>query len=200
VIEPEFRGSTGYGSQHYEKGFRQWGGTMQADLVDAVHWAADKGMIDPARVCIAGGSYGGYAALMGLVRDAQTFKCGIAWMAVTDPRLLFEYNRQSDSQSEQRDFLLPETIGDPVKDADMLKDAAPVEHAKDIHAPVLMAFGGVDRRVPIEHGQRMVGEMRSQGLKPEYVIYDGEGHGLLKVSNKVDFWTRVEHLLGEQLH
>jgi dipeptidyl aminopeptidase/acylaminoacyl peptidase len=199
VLEPEFRGSDGYGTEHLVKGFRQWGRTMQDDLVDAVRWAANKGMVDPGRVCIAGASYGGYAALMGVIRDADTFRCGIAWVAVTDPRLLFEFNQESDSQSEFRDYAYPEMIGDPVKDAAMLRDVAPVEHAGEIRVPLLMAFGSRDRRVPIEHGRTMLAAMKSAGLDPEYVVYDGEGHGFLKLSNRVDFYTRVERFLAKNL-
>lgn len=199
VIEPEFRGSHGYGKAHFVKGFKQWGLTMQDDVADAVAWAATKGMIDPKRVCIAGASYGGYATLMGLVRQPDTYKCGVAWVAVTDPRLLFADSWVSDTSQEGRKFSLPVMLGDPDKDAALLKDAAPVEHAKEIRAPLLMAFGEIDSRVPLEHGKRMRDAMRSAGLKPEFVIYDGEGHGWLKVDNRVDFWNRVDRFLAQQL-
>jgi dipeptidyl aminopeptidase/acylaminoacyl peptidase len=199
VIEPEFRGSTGYGRPLLVSGFKQWGLTMQDDVADAVKWAAARGDIDPKRVCIAGASYGGYATLMGLVRQPEMYKCGVAWVAVTDPRLLFEDTWISDLTNEAREFSNPIMIGDPVKDAALLTNAAPVEHASEIKAPLLMAFGSADRRVPIEHGARLNAAMRKAGLTPQYVVYDGEGHGWLKVENRVDFWGRVEKFLAVQL-
>ncbi len=91
VIEPEFRGSTGFGFAHFRAGWMQWGQAMQDDVTDAVQWAAKAGHIDPKRVCIAGASYGGYATLMGLIRDPELYRCGIAWVGVTDPRLMFKW-------------------------------------------------------------------------------------------------------------
>ena len=88
VISPEFRGSTGYGAAHFTAGWKQWGRAMQDDVADAWQWAKSKGWAD--RACIAGASYGGYSALMGLVRDAELYRCGVAWLAVTDMFLLLK--------------------------------------------------------------------------------------------------------------
>ena len=200
VVEPEFRGSTGFGASHFKKGFRQWGLAMQDDVADAARWAIDRGLADPARICLAGASYGGYATLMGLVRNPEIFRCGVAWVAVTDPRLLFKDDRLSDMSAEARAYSLPVLIGDPVADAAQLKEAAPVEHAREIKAPLLMAFGGEDRRVPLEHGTRMRDALRAAGAEPEFVVYDGEGHGWFKVENRVDWWNRVERFLAKSLH
>jgi acetyl esterase/lipase len=199
VIEPEFRGSTGYGRELLTRGFKQWGLAMQDDVADAVAWAAARGDIDPKRVCIAGASYGGYATLMGLVRQPDLYRCGVAWVAVTDPRLLLEDDWRSDASTEAREYTLPMLIGDPDKDAALLRDAAPVEHAAEIRAPLLMAFGGVDRRVPLRHGERLKAAMEKAGLAPQYIVYDGEGHGWQKVENRVDFWNRVEGFLADAL-
>jgi dipeptidyl aminopeptidase/acylaminoacyl peptidase len=199
VIEPQFRGSTGYGRAHLEAGWRQWGRAMQDDLADAVGWAVARGWVDPKRVCIAGGSYGGYAALMGLVRDPQLYRCGAAWMAVTDPRLLFRWSFGVDVSDEVRQYGLPTLIGDPVADAARLAEVAPVEQAGRIAAPLLLAFGGNDRRVPIEHGERMRAALRAAGHEPEYVVYAEEGHGWLKLDNRLDFYRRLERFLAEHL-
>jgi dipeptidyl aminopeptidase/acylaminoacyl peptidase len=199
VIEPEFRGSTGFGRRHFRAGFKNWGTTMQDDVADAVGWAADKGLIDGKRVCIAGGSYGGYATLMGAIRYPDLYRCGVAWVAVTDPRLLFEETWANDTSRESQRYSMPTLIGDPVKDAQMLKAATPVERANEIKIPILMAFGIEDRRVPLEHGKRMRAAMQAAGQQPEYVSYDGEGHGWLKVENRVDFWQRVEKFLAKNL-
>ena len=200
VIEPEYRGSTGFGRDHLQAGFKAWGTTMQDDVADAVRWAAAQGKIDGKRVCIAGGSYGGYAALMGAIRYPDLYRCGVAWIAVTDPRLLFEPMWRSDLSAEARQYTLPVLIGDPVKDAGMLKAAAPVERAGEITIPLLMAFGDRDQRVPIDHGKQMRAALQAAGRQPEYIVYAGEGHGWLKVENRIDFWTRVETFLAKNLN
>ena len=199
VIEPEFRGSDGYGRRHERAGWRQWGLAMQDDVADAVLWAARQGLVDPARVCIAGGSYGGYSALMGLVRHPELYRCAVAWVAVTDPRLMFEESWRNDMSAEARNHGLPRLIGDPVADAAALAAAAPVEHAARIKAPVLLAFGGEDRRVPIEHGRRMRSALRDAGQEPEWILYPGEGHGWLKPANRYDFARRMENFLARHL-
>ena len=199
VIEPEFRGGTGFGRDHFESGFKKWGTTMQDDVADAALWAESTGLVDAKRVCIAGASYGGYATLMGLIRFPELYKCGVAWVAVTDPRLLFEESWQSDISKEGREYSLPVMVGDLRQDAEMLKASAPVELAAKIRAPLLMAFGREDRRVPLEHGTRMRDAMKAAGQEPEWIVYEGEGHGWRNADNEIDFWGRVERFLGKQL-
>ncbi len=84
VLEPDFRGSAGWGRKFFQAGWKQWGLAMQDDLVDGVEWLASRGTIDPKRVCIMGASYGGYAVMMGLARDPDRFRCGINYVGVTD--------------------------------------------------------------------------------------------------------------------
>ena len=90
-------------------------------------------------------------------------------------------------------------IGDPDKDAQLLQKAAPLERAAEIRAPLLLAFGSEDRRVPLEHGTLMRNALRKEGRDPEWVVYDGEGHGWLKVENNIDFWGKVEVFLDKNL-
>jgi acetyl esterase/lipase len=199
VVEPEFRGSTGYGQALYRAGWRQWGQAMQDDVADALAWAVKQGHSDPARVCIAGASYGGYATLMGLVRHPDLYKCGVAWVAVTDPRLMFTWRHDSDLSDESRSYYFPGLIGDPVKDAAMIDSVTPVLHAHRIQAPLLLAFGGQDRRVPLVHGTRLRDALRSAGKEPEWVVYPDEGHGWFKLDNRLDFARRMEAFLAQHL-
>jgi dienelactone hydrolase len=199
VLEPEFRGSLGYGNGLYQAGLKQWGKAMQDDLADAVAWAVGKGLVDPQRVCIAGASYGGYATLMGLIRHPDVFRCGAAWVAVTDPRLLFGWRADGNMHTEFREHSLPQRIGDPVADTDALAAVAPVEHAARITRPVFMAFGGSDRRVPLEHGTRMQRALTAAGRPPEYVVYPDEGHGWYKLETRLDFARRLEAFLATHL-
>ena len=199
VIEPEFRGSAGFGAAHLEAGFKQWGRAMQDDVSDALAWAVKKGLVDPDRVCIAGASYGGYAALMGVTRGTSEFRCAVAWVAVTDPRLLFEWSLQSETHEEARVYGLPAMIGDPKTDSAALAAVAPVELADKIKVPVLLAFGGGDNRVPFKHGTRMRDALVAAGQKPEWVVYKDEGHGWLRVENRIDFAQRMEAFLAQHL-
>ncbi len=103
VIEPEFRGSEGYGFKHFRAGWKQWGLAMQDDVADAVQWAVKQGWVDPKRVCIAGASYGGYATLMGLVRHHELYQCGIEWVGVSDINLMYSIS-WSDISEEAKGY------------------------------------------------------------------------------------------------
>lgn len=199
VIEPEFRGSTGYGSSHFKAGFKQWGRAMQDDVADAALWAVDKSGVDPRRICIAGASYGGYATLMGLARHPELYRCGAAWVAVSDPRLMYELDGVSDISDMAKQYGYPTLIGDPVKDREALAAVAPVELASRIKAPLLLAYGARDVRVPLEHGDRMRAALRAAGNDPEWVLYPDEGHGWFLVANRVDFAERLERFLARHL-
>lgn len=198
VIQPEFRGSTGYGSAHYRAGWKQWGQAMQDDVTDALRFAIGKGWVDASRVCIAGASYGGYAALMGLAKDPDLYRCGVSWVGVTDPRLMFSIH-WSDIGRDSKQHTMPQLIGDPVKDAAMLAANAPVELAAKIKAPVMLTYGSLDRRVPLEHGERMRDALRQAGNPPEWHVYGDEGHGFKRPENVLDFWRRVDSFLARHL-
>ncbi len=201
VIEPEFRGSKGYGVNHFRAGFKQWGQAMQDDVTDALKWAQAQGIASD-KACIAGASYGGYSTLMGLVRDPELYRCGAAWLAVTDLELLVSGSWwvNDDTSDEARRYRLPDMIGDPVKDAAMLAANSPVKQAARIKAPVLLAFGEDDRRVPLTHGKRMRDALKDAGNEPLWVTYAGEGHGFSVVKNRVDFAERLEAFLAKHLN
>ncbi|MBT9495033.1 MAG: S9 family peptidase [Paucibacter sp.] len=200
VISPEFRGSTGYGSAHYKAGWKQWGQAMQDDVADALLWAQKQGLASD-KACIAGASYGGYATLMGLVRQPELYRCGVAWVALTDPFLLLEGSWwvDDDSNSVTRKHMLPQLVGDADKDAAMLTANSPLAQAKQIKAPLLLAFGDADRRVPLAHGERLRDALRDAGRPPEWVVYANEAHGWRQTSNQIDFARRVEKFLGQHL-
>ncbi|WP_156392184.1 MULTISPECIES: prolyl oligopeptidase family serine peptidase [unclassified Roseateles] len=200
VIAPEFRGSAGYGSVHLEAGFRQWGQAMQDDVADALRWAQKEGIASD-KACIAGASYGGYSTLMGLVRDPALYRCGVAWLAVTDLDLLVQGSWwvDDDLDNDYRKYQMPERVGDAVKDAAMLAANSPVRQAARIKAPVLLAFGEQDQRVPLAHGKRMREALRAAGNDPVWVTYSGEAHGFGVVKNQVDFAERMAAFLAKHL-
>lgn len=200
VISPEFRGSEGYGDAHYKAGWKQWGQAMQDDVADALLWAQRQGLASD-KACIVGASYGGYSSLMGLVRHPDLYRCGVAWVAVTDPSLFINgaWWLDDDVGGSGRRYLLPELVGDVDKDAAMLSANSPLVQAKRIRAPLLLAFGERDRRVPLVHGERLRAALVEAGRPPEWITYDNEGHSWRKVETRVDFARRVEKFLGQHL-
>ncbi|AKU23719.1 S9 family peptidase [Massilia sp. NR 4-1] len=201
VLEPDFRGSTGYGSAHLEAGFKQWGLKMQDDVADGARWAIAQGWADPQRICIGGGSYGGYATLMGLLRDPELFKCGVNWVGVTDIQLMYSghWSALSDLSERWREYGMPQLIGDPEKDAEQLQATSPLLLAARIRQPLLLAYGGADRRVPIYHGTKFRDAVKAHNKDVEWVEYAEEGHGWALPKNRIDFWGRVEKFLDRNI-
>jgi len=199
VLIPDFRGTTGYGRSFLEAGYRQWGRAMQDDVTDAAKWAIGRGLVDPDRVCLYGWSYGGYAALMGLVREPAMFRCAVAAVAVTDPLLLFEPGWNRNVARDEVEAYLKRTIGDPDRDRAALDATSPLKQAKAIKSPVLLAFGGADRRVPLVHGTRLRAALEEQGTPVEWVMYPDEAHGFNKDENRFDFYRRVDAFLARNL-
>ncbi|CAN5253506.1 S9 family peptidase [soil metagenome] len=198
VIEPEFRGSEGYGFDLFRAGWKQWGRAMQDDLVDAVQWAAKQKLIDPDRVCIEGASYGGYAALMGPVSSPGVYRCAASYAGVTDIDLMYTAN-WIDTSVANRQYSMPLLIGDPVKDAAALAANSPLKRVADIKIPLLVGHGAADRRVPIEHSRSFVSAARAAGVQVEQVTYPQEAHGFVDPANQVDYWRRLENLLDKSL-
>lgn len=198
VIEPEFRGSVGYGWRLQRAGWKQWGLAMQDDLADAVQWAAAQGTIDPARVCIMGSSYGGYAALMSPIRHPTTYRCAVSFAGVTDIGLMYSVH-WSDISEESKRFGMPRMLGDPDADKGLLQAASPLQRVKELGVPVLLAHGGEDRRVTLDHARQFISAARAAGVTIEDVVYTNEGHGWFDPENQTDFYQRVERFLARAL-
>jgi dipeptidyl aminopeptidase/acylaminoacyl peptidase len=198
VIQPEFRGSEGYGTVHFRAGWKQWGLKMQDDISDSLKFAVSKGWVDPARVCIMGGSYGGYATLMGLAKDPDQYKCGVAFASVSDPRNVYDFF-WSDETGAGRRYSLPLLVGDRVKDEAILKAGSPLEQVGRIKAPLLLMHGALDRRVPIDNAERMLSALRAAGKPVEWVRYPDEGHGFEFDNNRYAHYRRVEAFLAQHL-
>jgi dipeptidyl aminopeptidase/acylaminoacyl peptidase len=201
VLQPEYRGSTGFGDHHFRAGWKQWGLKMQDDIADGAKWAIAQGTADPRRICIAGASYGGYATLMGLINDPQLYRCGVEWAGVTDINLLYDGHWRFDSDFSERwkKFGMPELVGDQVKDAAQLKATSPLLQASRIKQPLLLAYGGSDRRVPLVHGTRFRDAVRAGNSEVEWIEYLEEGHGWYLPENRIDFWGRVEKFLARNI-
>lgn len=198
VLQPQFRGTLGFGAAFARAGWRQWGKAMQTDLTDATRWAIEQGIADAKRIAIAGASYGGYAALMGLVRDPGLFRCGVAWVGVTDLDMLHTVDWDDISPSYKRHGM-PTLLGDRVKDAADLKANSPLTHASSIKQPLLLAYGSADRRVPLVHGETFRKAVAPGNAALEWVVYEDEGHGWRAPENRLDFWSRTARFLDKHL-
>ncbi len=201
VLEPEYRGSTGYGLKHFVAGWKQWGLKMQDDIADGTRWAIAQGYADPKRICIAGASYGGYATLMGLINDPDLYKCGISWSGVTDIPMWNKghWSGQSDLDEVYKRYGFPILVGDLEKDAGQFKATSPLQQAARVTQPLLLAHGEVDQRVPMIHGSLFYEAVRKTNPNVEWVWYEEEGHGWRLVKNRLDFWGRVERFLDRHL-
>ena len=198
VLEPEFRGSTGYGGRLFQAGWKQWGRAMQDDLIDAVQWAATQRIVDPKRVCIVGSSYGGYAALMGPIANPEAYRCAASYAGVTDIDLMYDIS-WSDYSSEWRRYGMPVLIGDQRKDAAALASVSPIRRAGEIKVPVLLGHGAGDVRVPISHYRDFRSAAKAAGVELETVVYDNESHTLSDPANEADYLRRLERLLAKSL-
>jgi dipeptidyl aminopeptidase/acylaminoacyl peptidase len=202
VLQIDFRGSEGYGKKHATSGWKQWGQTMQTDITDGAMHLVKEGIVDKNRMCLMGGSYGGYATMQGLVNEPDLWKCGINIVGVTDlVELQTEMTSDVNRFYEDAEQFYNTKIGnrkDP-KEREMLERFSPVRHAEKIKAPVLIAHGLGDERVPISHANQMRAALRKHGKEPEWVVYNDEGHGFLKEANNFDFYSRVEKFLAKHI-
>ncbi|MBV8503181.1 MAG: S9 family peptidase [Paucibacter sp.] len=200
IISPEFRGSDGYGAQHLNAGNKQWGRSMQDDVADALLWAQGKGLASKD-ACIAGGSYGGYSTLMGLVRDPQLYRCGAAWAAVADLSLFLQgdWTTSDDIPHLARSGVYRRRVGNPLADAEMLAAVSPVQQAARIKAPLLLVYGQEDVRVPMDHGQRLRKAMIAAGNPPEWKVFKDDVHGFTSIENQVEFAQTLEAFLARHL-
>ena len=201
VLQPEFRGSTGHGWKLYSSSFKQWGLSMQDDITDGVEWLIKEGVVDKDRICLYGASYGGYATLWGLIKTPSLYKCGVAWVAVTDLNMLFSTDWYDLVGSPYRwlDYEAKELIGDPKTDAEKFRSVSPLANADKLNVPVLLAYGGLDHRVPIKHGYEFREALDKYGKTYEWVLYSDEAHGFAKDENRFDFYRRVDAFLKKYL-
>lgn len=198
VFQPQFRMSTGFGWKHHTAGWKQWGLAMQDDITDGIENLVKQGIVDKNRVCIIGASYGGYATMYGLVKDPDLYKCGINWVGVTDVKMLFTVN-WSDMSGPVMDNLGAKMHGDPKTDDAYFQKVSAIENASKIKAPVLMAYGSEDIRVPLIHGEKMRDKLKAQGNTVEWMVFAGEGHGWAKESNRIKWGESVLNFIDKYI-
>ncbi|KAF1684643.1 peptidase S9 [Pseudoxanthomonas broegbernensis] len=192
VLRVNYRGSGNYGRAYMRAGLQEWGGRMQDDLTDATAWAIGQGIADASRICIYGASYGGYAALMGVAREPDLYRCAVGYVGVYDLELM---HRAASSRSRSGRTWALEWMGA----RDTLAARSPTRLAGRIKAPVFLAAGGTDERAPIEHSQRMEKALRKAGVPVETLYFPNEGHGFYTEAHRREYYTRLLDFLARHL-
>ncbi|WP_141291089.1 alpha/beta hydrolase family protein, partial [Ideonella azotifigens] len=195
VLQVNFRGSDGYGYAHKAAGLQRWGLEMQDDLSDTLLWATGQHLADPARVCIVGASYGGYAALMGVVKTPELYRCAVSFAGVSDlPDLIATESLYHGGLEEAE-----RTIGKAWGDRERLRATSPARQAGSIRVPVLLVHGTADRVVPVDQSQTMASALKSAGKTYRYVEQEGGDHHLSREAHRLAFFTELETFLDQQL-
>jgi dipeptidyl aminopeptidase/acylaminoacyl peptidase len=194
VFQPQFRGSTGFGKEFEEAGYGQYGLAMQDDITAGVRHLIAQKIADPDRICIMGASYGGYAALEGLVKTPELFKCGVSVSGVTD---LVAWQTSESDASERAVYRESSRrlIGDPKRMKAALDSASPVRHADRIMAPVLIVHGDWDARVPVSHGKNMVDALKAQHKDVQWIEFPNEAHNVFGTDHQRIFYAALYKLL-----
>lgn len=193
VLQINFRGSGGYGREFEEAGYMNWGTAMQDDVTDATLWAVDQGIADRDRLCIYGGSYGGYAALQGVVREPDLYKCAIGYVGVYDLEIM---NKCGDIPKRKTgQAFLEKVMG---RDVEEWRKRSPAHNADKIKAAVFLAHGEDDVRVPMCQGIAMKEALEKAGKDFLWMSRD-EGHGYHKLENRLDFYGQMEEFLAAHI-
>ncbi len=198
VLSVNFRGSTGFGKEFINAANLQWGRKMHDDLLDAVAWAEKQGIADPKRVAIMGGSYGGYATLVGLTMTPDRFACGVD---IVGPSNLNTLLASIPPFWKPMLDMMAARVGDPRTEdgRKLLEERSPLTHVENIRKPLLIGQGKNDPRVKEAEAQQIVDAMTQRGIPVTYLLYPDEGHGFRKPANSKSFWAAVEAFFGEVL-
>jgi dipeptidyl aminopeptidase/acylaminoacyl peptidase len=193
VLQVNFRGSTGFGKKFLDAGNREWGRKMHDDLIDAVKWAIEEGYADPKKVAIMGGSYGGYAALVGAAFTPDTFCCAVS---IVGPSNLVTLLDSVPSYWKPLKKMFAVRVGEG---KEFLESRSPLFKADKIKIPLLIGQGAQDPRVKKAESDQIVEAMRKAKKPVEYVVFDDEGHGFARPENRLKFYATAEKFLAKQL-
>ena len=190
VLQPNYRGSYGYGSDYLRAGYQQWGMKMQDDLDDGLAWLIDQGISDPSRVCMVGGSYGGYAALVAGFRSPEKYQCAVAFAPVTDLDDLVERWRlfRTGAVSVAR-----------IQTGDLRDQYSPLKRVDDFKIPLLLVHGDVDRRVMIEQSQKFAKALDKAGKDFRYIEQRNGNHHLSLQSHRREFFLAMDEFLNQHI-
>jgi dipeptidyl aminopeptidase/acylaminoacyl peptidase len=186
VLQVNFRGSGGFGDDFQRAGYREWGGKMQDDVTDATRWAIEQGIADPKRICIRGGSYGGYAAMEGVVKEPDLYRCAIADAGVYDLRLM--YSRGDTAQTLFGENFLKMVLGE---DQGELAARSPITQLDRLKASVMLVVGGADTRVPPVQGENLHNALLQRKIDHEWIYERTEGHGFFTEAHVTQMYEKM---------
>ena len=194
VLQLNFRGSGGYGRDFEQSGYKKWGLEMQDDLTDATNWAVQTGLANKDRMCIYGASYGGYASLMGVVKEPDLYKCAIGYVGVYSLPMMFE---EGDSAASKFAIdILKSYLGEDQED---LKARSPAYNVDKIKAALFIVQGGKDIRVPIEQMYALTNQLDKRGYPYELMVKEYEGHGFYKEEHRLELYQRMLTFLDKHI-
>jgi dienelactone hydrolase len=194
VLQPQYRGSDGFGIQFALAGRKQWGLKMQDDLSDGVKYLTSNGIADPARVCIMGWSYGGYAAMAGATLTPELYKCAIAGAGVSDLGDMLVWSGKYGGGSLR---YWRQHIGDPTADKAAIDRASPAKHAANVRAPMLLIHGELDNVVPIRQSVIMADALKAAGKPYEFVRLADENHNISFASTRIKTLKAMDEFLAK---
>jgi len=197
VLRLNFRGSSGYGEDFLKSGFKRWGLEMQDDITDGVNWLVKNRIADPGKVCIVGGSYGGYAALMGIIKTPDLYRCAVSFAPVTDLLdLIDDTTNRHFHDYELAEEIMEKQIGHWWSDRDRLKQTSPAYLAASVRKPVLIAHGAEDRNVSVEQSRKLVTELKNIGSSQyEYLELENADHHLSREQDRLAFFRTMDKFL-----
>lgn len=195
-LQVNFRGSTGYGKDFLNAGDKEWGRNMHHDLVDGVNWAIQQGIADPQRIAIFGGSYGGYAALVGATFTPDLFCCAVD---ICGPSNLMTLIQTIPPYWSTIRATFYKRMGNPDTEEELLRARSPLFKVEQIKVPMLIAQGANDPRVKQAESEQIVEAMKSRGIPYEYMLFPDEGHGFAKPENRLKFYSAAEKFLARYL-
>jgi dipeptidyl aminopeptidase/acylaminoacyl peptidase len=198
VLSVNFRGSTGFGKKFTNAGNKEWAGKMHNDLLDAVEWAVKEKIADPKKVAIMGGSYGGYATLVGLTFTPKVFACGVDIVGPSNIETLLKTIPPYWAPALQ---MFKDRVGDHTTEEGrkFLAERSPLEYVERIERPLLIGQGANDPRVKQSEADQIVKAMQSKNIPVTYVLYSDEGHGFARPENSLSFNAVTEAFLARHL-
>ncbi len=196
VLQPNFRGSGGYGRDFVNRGRHQWGRAMQDDLTDGVKWAIAEGIADPRRVAIYGASYGGYASLMGVMLTPELYTCAVNYVGASDLEITFK-QRGEDEWRFGRDFSYQREWVGPTRE--YRDETSPLRFVERIRVPTLHVYGAEDPRVKINHWSRLEPLLKKHGKEYQAIVEGQQGHGFRDQDASISFYAALEAFLAANL-
>ena len=196
VFQPNFRISTGYGKEHFIKGWHQWGLKCQDDVTDGTNWLIENNYTSKNQVAIYGGSYGGYATLMGIIREPSLYAAAVDYVGISD---LFSFWDGFPAYWKTPGNIFEEAMGNPHENVELAKKVSPIYHVDKIKTPLFVVQGAQDPRVPQKQADLIVNKLKERNIDVKYMLKADEGHGFANEENRFELYEEMINFFDEHL-